>query len=519
MEDCVSIVVDVAVQQPGAAGSNAYTRRYKRVELAFTSRQPYSLSLMTKPHPTVIAGARQIAGWAIRSRFVREGKLTLHMPSIRQYVYISGANPKELVRWLAHLPCAGREGGRRPLAPHAGNCNSGQPRPDRGSGMVSSAHAQPGKRPREDPGGRTAATLDPAQSNVVDVVLKGTSCFFTGAAGTGKSLVIQAVLESMSPEDVAITAMTTSAAQLVGGMTLHSFAGCGSESNSKEKMAERAGNYRSMAWNKAKLLIIDEVSMMSAELFDKLEYVARAVRGSGEPFGGLQLLLVGDFFQLPPVRGGHCFKAAAWRRCALEICELTRVFRSEPRLARLLADVRLGRLTAESRQILGDCTANREPPPEGMEATRLCTHRADCDAINAARLAALRGESRILRAVDNGTPSGGNAVGELLDKGCDAPARLELKLGAQVIFSAGSMKGAQGVISRFHGDVPIVRTSSGAELAVHRHAYRVFRDGHCVACRSQFPLALGWALSVHRAQGMSLDYVEVSVAKAFAEGA
>lgn len=144
--------------------------------------------------------------------------------------------------------------------------------------------------------------LSKEQTQVLQAVKNGESIFFTGSAGTGKSYLLRRIISSMPPESTFCTASTGAAASLVGGTTLHAFAGIGTGSGSIEQCIRLASReYPAANWRKCQCLIIDEISMIDGEFFDKLETVARAVRKSRKPFGGIQLVVCGDFLQLPPV--------------------------------------------------------------------------------------------------------------------------------------------------------------------------------------------------------------------------
>lgn len=185
--------------------------------------------------------------------------------------------------------------------------------------------------------------LSKEQRSVLDLVLQDKkSVFFTGSAGTGKSVLMRAIIKDLralylrEPDRVAVTASTGLAACHIGGVTLHSFGGIGlgkepvAELVKKIKRNQKAKN----RWMRTKVLIIDEISMVDGELFDKLEGIARIVRNSGRPFGGIQLVITGDFFQLPPVPDSgrvakFAFDAATWNTSLEHTIGLTQVFRQK----------------------------------------------------------------------------------------------------------------------------------------------------------------------------------------------
>jgi ATP-dependent DNA helicase PIF1 len=194
------------------------------------------------------------------------------------------------------------------------------------------------------------------------VVEEGKSVFFTGSAGTGKSVLMKQIIAKLrdkyvrEPDRVAVTASTGLAACHIEGITLHSFAGAGL---AKEPAPELVKKVRRNAktksrWQRTKVLIIDEISMVDGDLYDKLEHIARAIRNNGRPFGGIQLVITGDFFQLPPVpekgkSAKFAFDAATWNTTIEHTILLTHVFRQkDPTFANMLNEIRLGKLTPAS---------------------------------------------------------------------------------------------------------------------------------------------------------------------------
>jgi ATP-dependent DNA helicase PIF1 len=194
------------------------------------------------------------------------------------------------------------------------------------------------------------------------VVDEGKSIFFTGSAGTGKSVLMKSIINKLrnkyakEQDRVAVTASTGLAAVNIDGVTLHSFAGIGLGKEPATELLKkiRRSPKARQRWIRTRVLIIDEVSMVDGELFDKLEHVARIIRNNGSPFGGIQLVVTGDFFQLPPVAGNNntakfSFDAATWNTCIEHTILLTHVFRQkDATFAGMLNEMRLGRLTPAS---------------------------------------------------------------------------------------------------------------------------------------------------------------------------
>ncbi|KAK9905728.1 hypothetical protein WJX75_005308 [Coccomyxa subellipsoidea] len=372
--------------------------------------------------------------------------------------------------------------------------------------------------------------LSPEQQRVTDLALSGKSIFFTGCAGTGKSLVIKHILRALPAATTFLTASTGLAASALGGTTLNAFAGIGRAEGGLQGMLKMASRPdAAKRWRTATTLIIDEISMVDGGMLDDLEQVARSVRRCKQPFGGLQLVLTGDFHQLPPVAKGRqamaerkfAFEADCWESCISACMLLTKVYRQADReFVDILSAVRRGRC---SRAIL-DKLQDRCGRPLGMVdsilPTKLYTHTDDVDAINSRHLAELSGEAVRFVAQDTGNP-------DTLKSACHAKAVVELKVGAQVMLTRnvsakrGLVNGARGVLERFVGNtirLPVVRFASGPEVTVGKERWTVKSGNRVLATRTQIPLACAWALSVHKSQGMTLDKVEVNLARAFEGG-
>ncbi|XP_059953164.1 ATP-dependent DNA helicase PIF1 isoform X4 [Mesoplodon densirostris] len=374
----------------------------------------------------------------------------------------------------------------------------------------------------------TKPELSREQAAVLRVVLKGRSIFFTGSAGTGKSYLLKRILGSLPPTGTVATASTGVAACHIGGTTLHAFAGIGSGQAPLAQcvaLAQRPGVRQ--GWLNCQRLVIDEISMVEADLFDKLEAVARAVRQQSKPFGGIQLIICGDFLQLPPVTKGSqppqfCFQAKSWRRCVPVTLELTEVWRqTDQTFISLLQAVRLGRCSDEvTRQLRA--TAAHRVGRDGIVATRLCTHQDDVALTNERQLQELPGEVHSFEAMDSDPEQA-----RTLDAQCPVSQLLQLKLGAQVMLvknlavSRGLVNGARGVVVGFEAEgrgLPQVRFLCGVTEVIRADRWMVQATGGRLLSRQQLPLQLAWAISIHKSQGMSLDCVEISLGRVFASG-
>jgi ATP-dependent DNA helicase PIF1 len=390
------------------------------------------------------------------------------------------------------------------------------------------------------------STLNPEQAAALAAVKKGRNIFLTGAGGTGKSHTIHAIYDwaTKAGMRIAVTAMTGCAALLLGNgaKTLHSWAGVGLGREAPEQLATMvAKNKRATRrWTNTQILIIDEVSMMTPEFLDKLDLVARRVRKrSSIRFGGLQLVLAGDFCQLPPVNKGDdptqfIFEAPLWNTLVDEVHELvTLVRQKEPVFQQVLTEARMGRLSPESIKVLHD---RKGLPWDELEIrpTLLFNRNAEVDTVNRVNMAALEGERHTYEAQDVQDPSKRTNTDthapltspddpdirtalNRLDTDAPYETTLELCVGAQVMLitnmdqEAGLVNGSRGVVTGYSlSGLPIVRFLGCKEPVIIDRANWWLADNPDIG-RSQIPLRVAYAVTIHKAQGATLDVALVDI--------
>ncbi|MCA9362505.1 helix-turn-helix domain-containing protein, partial [Candidatus Kaiserbacteria bacterium] len=323
---------------------------------------------------------------------------------------------------------------------------------------------------------------------------------------------------------VAVTASTGIAATHIGGMTIHSWSGFGIKGElTPYDLDQIAGRERLVKrMKKAHVLVIDEISMLDGRGLDMVDQILRTVLQSNEPFGGIQVVCIGDFFQLPPVtRQGdimvYAFESKAWQNMKPLICYLTEQHRQEDEmLLGLLGSIRRNEIEEEHYTLLQEQT---EIAYENIEPTRLYTHNADVDAVNAAELAKLPGGAK--RYTMKGT--GRKQLVEGLAKNCLSPEQLILKEDAMVMctknnFEAGYVNGTLARVIRFDENMPVIETPDGREILIKPTSWELAEDKKVLASIEQLPLRLAWAITVHKSQGMSLDAAEIDLSKAFVYG-
>ena len=394
------------------------------------------------------------------------------------------------------------------------------------------------------------AVFNKEQNEVFDALLQRKNVFMTGYAGTGKSFVIQHLYDRVAlPMSLRVgrkfryqvCAMTGCAAILLGksAKTLHSWAGVGLAKESAEDLIKKIRRSRAVRnWMTTDLLVIDEVSMMTIELFEKLDKIGRKLRAIPAPFGGIQLLLVGDFFQLPPVirrepgaqseEKVFIFESPLWNEVVGKIVELTEIYRqNDPVFKQCLQEIRRGHLSNTSIEILEQCS-RRDWSTLRIRPTLLFPRRAEVDMINNTNIQAINKPSRCYKASivfgPNAQVSRDDAdlkrAIEIMDREGPYLPELILKEGAQVMLTFnmdqvnGLVNGSRGVIVRFEeGSIglPIVEFLNGVRMPIGPQTWEV--EDFVDVFRSQIPLRLGYGQTIHKGQGLSLDLALISIGR------
>lgn len=368
------------------------------------------------------------------------------------------------------------------------------------------------------------------QGLALEVLLSGESAFVTGPAGTGKTYLLNQFVKLAKYEGkhVSVTATTGLAATHLGGTTIHSWSGIGVQDFLPDGFAERMSKTRREIIEKTDILLIDEISMMHDFRLDMVDEVCRLVRKQPDvPFGGIQLVMSGDFFQLPPVnrngsrQGGFVVNSQSWQELDPVIIYLTEQYRQDEGddLAEILTAMRAGDLRRHHAEKLLE-RADAEVP-YGELITELHTVNVDVDAINEQKLKELSGDELIYSQHSTGAA---NYV-ENLQRSVLAPAVLTLKQGALVMavkndVSRRYVNGSIGTVVDFEPvtDYPVVEFMNGKTVTLQPDTWEL-RDGDKKrASISQVPLRLAYAITVHKSQGMTLDLAKIDLRKAFVEG-
>ncbi len=379
------------------------------------------------------------------------------------------------------------------------------------------------------------------QSQALSILKTGANVFLTGEPGSGKTHTINEYVAYLRARGIepAITASTGIAATHIGGMTIHSWSGIGIKTKlDKYDLNKIASNKRIVKRIlRSKILIIDEVSMLPPETLAMVDAVCREIKQSSKPFGGIQIVLVGDFFQLPPIikteaengtqttlieETPACFAydSPAWKRTNPTVCYITEQYRQDDsNFLALLSAIR--RNAFDSDHLSRIKTRKIEPHNAPDGAPKLFSHNADVDRVNDKVLAKLSGKPQTF----NMSSQGPDVLVSTLKRGCLSPETLYLKVGAAVMFTKNNQKGSfvngtLGVVEEFdkYSGYPTVKTRGGKRIKVEPMDWSMEEDGKIRARISQLPLRLAWAITVHKSQGMSLDEAVMDLSNVFEFG-
>ena len=366
------------------------------------------------------------------------------------------------------------------------------------------------------------------QGMALEIMLSGESVFLTGSAGAGKTFVLNKYINIAKSQGkhVSVTASTGIAATHLGGTTIHSWSGIGIHDELPSGFVDNIAKGRRDIIEKTDVLIIDEVSMLHDYRLDMVDEVCRIVRKKDKPFGGIQLILSGDFFQLPPINrggsrfGGFVVNSRSWQEIDPVICYITEQHRqNDEELLEILDAIRSDSVRQHHAQkLLGRMD---EYPDDTESLTELHTVNVDVDKINEMRLGMLEGEEFSYIQTSTGSK---NYV-ESLQRSVLAPAVLKLKRNALVMAVKNSIdrkfvNGSVGTVVDFDIETgyPVVEFRNGKVVTIQPDTWEL-RDGDKKrASITQIPIRLAWAITIHKSQGLTLDAAKIDLRKAFVEG-
>ena len=372
--------------------------------------------------------------------------------------------------------------------------------------------------------------LNEKQTIAFTLMKEGKNVFITGPGGVGKTALIKKFKNDQSKYiNIAITSTTGTSALLLNGTTLHSFLGIKTGSGSIESMVMdiQKKSHARKKWKTVDCLIIDEISMLDPDLFDKLEHMARIIRKNTKPFGGIQLVVSGDFLQLPCVgTNNFCFQAESWDRCIVNTIYLTDIIRqSETDFQICLNSIRLGTITPNVKDTLlsrmgAVCTNKYNIIP-----TKLYSSNYEVEHINNIELDNLSRDGRQFYEYTMNIQSNSSFATERIKKNCNAQEEVQVCVDAQVMLlknidiDSGLVNGSRGIITEFIEDLPLVRFLNGVERIIDISTWDILdNDNKCISTITQIPLKVAYAISIHKSQGCSLDCVEIDLGNIFEYG-
>ena len=367
------------------------------------------------------------------------------------------------------------------------------------------------------------------QEQALAILKSGVNVFLSGSAGTGKTYVLNKYIQYLKARKipVSITASTGIAATHLQGTTIHAWSGIGIKDSLSTKNLKdlKQKKYLKKHIEKTKVLIIDEISMLHKKQFDLVNTVLQYFRENDKPFGGIQVVLCGDFFQLPPIgtsgetnRDKFCFMSQSWLSADLSICYLTDQFRqTDSELNQILNEIRQGQVSLDAVSLLKSTT----DMIDAEEPTRLYTHNLDVDRINTSHIGEIKGRKQIFKAKVKGNLK----LAESIKRSIMAPEILELKKEAKVMFvknnyEKGYLNGSLGKVIRYNDEgYPVIRLDTGYEITAEPEDWRIEDEtGKLLVSYIQVPLRLAWAITVHKSQGMTLDSAVMDLSKTFEKG-
>jgi ATP-dependent exoDNAse (exonuclease V) alpha subunit len=355
-------------------------------------------------------------------------------------------------------------------------------------------------------------TLSEEQKLALDLCESGENVFLTGGAGSGKSFVIREFMKDKNEKSLPILASTGAAAVLLGGRTFHSFFGLGIMEGGPEATYQRLLKDGAVLKRIQRVegVVIDEISMIPGDALMVAERISQIARESTLPWGGMRIIAVGDFGQLPPVtkfgqKRDWCFLNDTWSRSGFQICELKLNQRiSNNEFLNVLADIREGIFNERVQNFLEERTRDHD---EDHPGTRLFPRRDQSEQYNQKKLAEINETEHLVDSIYLGE----QRYIDILSKNAPVPPQLKLKIGCRVLFLKNDankrwVNGTRGTLVSYEADHLIVKKDHGREVKVDKISFSLLdAEGNAKASVIQFPVILAYATTIHKSQGATLD--------------
>jgi len=388
-------------------------------------------------------------------------------------------------------------------------------------------------------------TLDPEQQLAIDHIYGGKNVFLTGGGGTGKSKVLEIAIQGLknkySPEwkdKLGITSTTGSSALLIGGTTIHSFSGIGVSRNTEEKIIAKIARKKHLAkrWRNIQTLIIDEISMLTPITFRLLYLTAQRLRKNNMPFGGIQIVLSGDFCQLAPILEQHipvhhmeyCFETPEWEASNINVVQFKTIHRqSDTAFIQTLQKIRMGLSDQDTTSLLMEQYRKELDNTHGILPVQLFPTRERANDVNRTHFSKLNVKDSVSfgivveysRVIDPEFSVHKDEYERKIISQLPIDDKITLKVGCQVILvvnlsvEEGFVNGSKGVVTDFNEkSEPIVTFSNGITRTIQIHTWEI-EDSKALVKVKGLPLIMGYACTIHRSQGMSIDLAKIDIGR------
>ena len=378
------------------------------------------------------------------------------------------------------------------------------------------------------------------QIKILNLISTKKSVFITGPGGVGKSFLIKSIKSLLKKKLVCVTALTGCAAILIDGTTLHSWSGLSPDimDQSVEFIINNMKYKPKQRWKKTQVLIIDEISMLSKDLFEKLNIIGQQIRKNNKPFGGIQIIVSGDFFQLPPIIKGNtidsdkfCFCSSIWNDmfCNTTV-ELSKIMRqTDENFIKVLNKIRKGIIDKDVINML-ESRVNLEYIND-IIPTQLYSMRHEVENINKMHLVELDNIQVHKWSTEqlSGHHINKNQQSILIkqwENDCQCEQKMFLAIGAQVVLLHNAFQeeynlinGSRGVVIDFNNDGDPIVQFINVTIEIPKHNWEFENHSYGLKYKiRQYPLKLAWALTIHKSQGMTLDCVIIDISNVFEEG-
>lgn len=388
--------------------------------------------------------------------------------------------------------------------------------------------------------------LNSKQKDAFQNMKYGKNIFLTGPGGSGKSFLLKYFIEyyknEIETEDslLYVTSTTGLSASLIDGITINHYASIGLGDKDVDYYYKKIIKMKSLRnrWIKTKILIIDEISMMDPELFDKLEFLARKIRKNKNIFGGIQVILSGDFLQLPPVKcKNFCFEALNWNSVIEKTFYFDKIIRQDDNLLQnVLNNIRIGKVNEEVIELLDSCLNRDLTNKEGIIPTLLFSKKNMVIEYNEKELGKLINDKKEYKIFESNykfkdkiTEESKEKLKILINNKFQVDDKITLSINSQVMLTInfpdkGLSNGSRGIVIDFTKDenrYPVVLFLNGQTMIIEYYEYKLIEENQYekdeFVTKCQIPLILSWAITIHKAQGMSLEYVKTDIGSSIFE--